>query len=201
VSFTTDPEIANAVATGLREMRRVVRGELTAAMLIENARTGSDAARPYIDGVMKSIGGGDKGVEDYLLSRERAYKYPGPPRGKHEYSAPDEDGKDWGWRPAKDSPLGPNGTPTEWERDWTPEEKIDNTVSLYKACAAYRERAGGMFDPLFFCSDYAAFAKQDEQEIKVLRFTPREGAMGYRVGGMKEWRVFTGRAVAQSGRG
>jgi hypothetical protein len=202
VSFTTDPVIAEAVANGLREMRRVAQGELTAAMLIENARTGADAKQPYIGPVMRAIGGGEPGMDDYLASRERAVHYPGPPRGKHEWSLDEKEGENkLGWRPVKDARPGPNGTPMRWERDWTPEEKIENAITLYKACAAFREHAGGVMDPLFFCSDYEAFAKQQDSEIKVLRFVPRAGAMGYRVSGMKEWRTFTGRAVILTGEG
>lgn len=50
-------------------------------------------------------------------------------------------------------------------------------------------------DPLFFASDSRALAAIPETEIKTLHYHPEQGAKGYQVSSLGEWRTFTGLAV------
>jgi hypothetical protein len=85
------------------------------------------------------------------------------------------------------------------ERPMSRDEKLDAAWEMFKRYSTAREHAGGRMDPLFFLTDREALAKVPVRDIKIMQFTPRPGARGYRVSALGEWRVHTGRAVKYSG--
>ena len=85
------------------------------------------------------------------------------------------------------------------ERPMSPDERLDSAWEMYKRYASAREYAGGRMDPMFFLTDREALAKVKVKDIKILKFTPRPKARGYRVSSLGEWRAHTGKAVRYAG--
>lgn len=84
-------------------------------------------------------------------------------------------------------------------RKMLPAEKQDAAFEMYKRFAMAREYAGGRMDPMFFMTDAAALSKVKVRDIKIMKFTPRKGAKGYKVSALGEWRVHTGKTVRYAG--
>lgn len=204
VSFTTNPELAQHIEQGLREMRAVARGEVTVQDLLDRAARGDEGSRPFLTQMIRSMHNvpdwkpGDpypRGTQDVL---------DGVKRGNYGLLLSPEDAK---------KELGPTFVPDpnaeglltpkrgrlyagpDFVRPMTEQEKIAAAVDYFKGWLAYREHAGGPADPLFFSSDPQALARVPEQDIATLRFRPRSGAQGYPMSGMNEWRTGSGRAV------
>lgn len=200
ISFTTDEPLAHHIQDSLHEFHDVLNGRKTARDLVEEARTGTGAARPFLKEMVGSYGDTDwhegkdfpHGMQAVLDGKVTKW------RATHLGQADMEIQHGSGWTPhpasvaihTKDGPVH-----TFWHRDATPEEQRENLANLYKHHSAWREYAGGKPDPLFFATDVHGFAKMDPKKFAVLKFHPRPGAQGYPLEGMGEWRTTDGRAV------
>lgn len=200
ISFTTDEPLAHHIQDSLHEFHDVLNGRKTAADLIEEARTGTGAAHPFLKEMVGSYGDTDwhegkdfpHGLQAVLDGKVTKW------RATHLGQADMEIQHGSGWTPhpasvaihTKDGPVH-----TFWHRDATPEEQRENLANLYKHHSAWREYAGGKPDPLFFATDVHGFAKMDPKKFAVLKFHPHPGAQGYPLEGMGEWRTTDGRAV------
>lgn len=196
ISFTDSEETAKQIRRAMLEMRDVASGKITPTTLIENARSGKDAKKPYLqpllDGHLMSQGELDACVSG--VERKEGGFGGGPPKRMNPTTRAFEPIA--GFEPVKETEYAP-GKFREYVRTKTPEERADDAVYLYKYLVALRERAGGPMDPLFFASDAAALAKVPDSEIQILKYEPVKTGMsaGYKVSALGEWRAFTGEAV------
>lgn len=204
ISFTTDPEVAADVERGLKEMRLVALGELTPSDLIEQAREGRDADRPWLETWVQHAYGspewhdGDpypQGLQD-VLDEVRPAPYGAIVKTLDEMR--EEYGP--GWRPREGAksitvPKGEVYAPMSVVRPMTSEEATAARIEMFKNWLMYRELAGGPENPVFFSSDAAGLANVPEAEIATLTVRPKSGARGYPMSGMKEWRTAAGEAV------
>jgi GNAT superfamily N-acetyltransferase/2'-5' RNA ligase len=211
ISFTADPEIARGIYENLLIARRVAAGEMTLDDLIETATKGEGANRPWINDILKSLGG-SSGTKDFGDKMVDALK-----RGvtwEQSMGRPPQEGwadqgtlrtKPGNWRPAPWSYHWTGGDGNEyysnWERDLTPKERQEAIFDFFKKWSFFREQAGGGLDPLYFMSDPEALGKTPESEIAILHFKPVPGAMGTQESALGEWRTYTGAAVKLVGEG
>ena len=189
ISFTTDRELAEVIASTIKLGRRVARGEVTVDDLMRDAREGVGTnGKPYDSDQLK------KQVED-IHRPQRKF-------GWKPTVATDSDGNPTSyeasfgpWEPDPKHEPNEKGNHVHWVRYPNEEQVLDRTMSAFKYWLAYREAAGGPPDPLFFLSDAAGLANLDEDEIKVVEAKPVEGAKGYQVSAMSEWRTWSGDSV------
>ena len=195
ISFTTDYLVAQQIYEAVYLAQKVAAGSLTEEDLINWAETGTGASHPYVDefkrGLQSIIGGEDPYGK--LLTGVKYRNTMGNP--------PTNDGE--GWKGDEGDYHWTGGDDIEryrrYTRPYTPDEAREARWSAYKAWLWAREQAGGGIDPLFFCTDNAALAKVDPDEIAIFEFKPAPGAMGVQVSGLGEWRTFSGKAVKMVG--
>jgi hypothetical protein len=207
ISFTHNKATADGIRAAILEMRDVALGKVTVRDMLARADSGSDATHPYgeaargywqpgwkqgdpeppglqalLDGLKSAYIGG------LGTAKEAAQRYGGA-----------------GWRPAPGAEVGKLGDGTVvapvWQRPATETEQRNSAIDAYKMFTAYREHAGGALDPLFFISDAAGLANVDPAQIQVMHFHPIDGAMGYQVSALGEWRTMSGEAVRLAGNG
>jgi len=202
VSLTTDlKKVAEPIFLGLLEGRLVARGELTIPMMIEIAREGTGAKRPWLDdwfaywGKQSDWEGGDipPGLQ-YLIDGEE-YMRPGlggteeSVQRHHKAATPWKGFEPWPYSKAK-------GVFLSFRRRLTEEEIVEGTFNTYKNWIGFREFAGGAINPLFFTSDphYLATIKPDQ--VAILEYYSFPGTKGFHVPGEAEYRIWDGDAVA-----
>lgn len=202
ISFTDSYEVAEAIEDGLREMQQVARGEITVSDMLEQAKNGTGAERPfYLDfiqyyardakpgdplpmGLVDLIAGCERNSRGWLMTVEEAHEKLGPEWYLDSEAKPIE------------VPKGTSYDQHSFIRDLSQAEIAERTVDVYKIFATWREQAGGRLDPLFFLSDTEALAKLPEEEIAIVSCAPAcEGARGWRADALGEWRVSTGEAA------
>lgn len=198
VSLTTSMEIATSIFTGLIEGNLVASGRLTIPMMIEMAREGAGASRPWL-----------KEWFGYNGRQQNEYRYPDVPEKLQmvmdgfEYSG--------GWPQTVEKQNAEYRAATPWvgvekwphgeglyrafRRKLTEEELIDRWFDVYKSWISYRDSAGGIVNPVFFSSDAVYLSKIKPSQIAILQFRPRENAHGYFVKGEAEYRIWDGEAV------
>jgi RNA:NAD 2'-phosphotransferase (TPT1/KptA family)/GNAT superfamily N-acetyltransferase/2'-5' RNA ligase/8-oxo-dGTP pyrophosphatase MutT (NUDIX family) len=206
ISFTDDMSIAQGIYDNLLIARKVAAGEMTLDDLISTATKGMGANRPWIDDILKSLGGSnpkDKiNVELDAIQRGVAFEH-GLGRPPDDEAILPQYRKPGPWRPTPWSQHWKGGDGEEkytyWERDLTPEEKQERVFEFFKKWSFWREQAGGGLDPLYFMSDPKALGQTPESEITILTFKAVPGAMGTRESALGEWRVYTGAAVQLTG--
>jgi len=206
ISFTDDMSIAQGIYDNLLIARKVAAGEMTLDDLISTATKGMGANRPWIDDILKSLGGSnpkDKiNVELDAIQRGVAFEH-GLGRPPDDEAILPQYRKPGPWRPTPWSQHWKGGDGEEkytyWERDLTAEEKQERVFEFFKKWSFWREQAGGGLDPLYFMSDPKALGQTPESEIAILTFKAVPGAMGTRESALGEWRVYTGAAVQLTG--
>jgi hypothetical protein len=73
---------------------------------------------------------------------------------------------------------------------------MEERYELWRSFASQREQHGGVMDPLFFSVNPERLAEIDPADIGVVTVNPVvEGAKGYQMGALGEWRIPTGKAV------
>jgi len=185
ISFTSDINTTYAILNGLLEMKKVVEGKFTVQDMLEMAKKGIGAKRPYIKELVKGATDVLGDLEDLSNGYVQYSSLARPPDNKHEW-IPVEDS---GWQGKDKKYYG------KWKRKRDEEEQLFALYQFYGRFSSYREQAGGMEDPLFFSADVKALANIPESEIAILEFRAKPGAMGYPLSGLIEWRVGTGEAV------
>lgn len=201
VSFTADRETALGIERGLREGVAVAKGDITVDELIDNAVTGSDADRPYIEDLYQ---GGTANI-----SGSRDWKKGDPePDGFQVLRAGRKLESDKMAYAEADLKPGEKLHGNTWQggdgntyaggitRPATKTEKQTARFELYKRTSTYREEAGGPLNPLFFAQDTGHLASTKKENIKVMKFKPaKKGAKGVRLSALGEIRTYTGDAV------
>jgi 8-oxo-dGTP pyrophosphatase MutT (NUDIX family) len=200
ISFTTDESIAHDIHRGIREMRQVARGERTVPQMIEEAKAGKNADRPYWAGAggVSKYYGSERG--EMTTGLDRLVRGMRGISGASSFADPHRPREPGDWRPSPGAETWQHkGTgealANSWERPATEGEKREDAIEFAKNFSAYRERAGGPSDPLFFSSDAHKLADIPEHHIQILKAHPKPGAKGYPMSGMKEWRTSAGGAV------
>lgn len=190
ISLTTHKPTAEHLLHSLHEYHDVLHGKITPDDLIEKAKKGVGAAKPYDD----FIRGGNEYYERAKdLEGDRTHA-----RGVHVLGEQPE-----GWEPKGES-IGQHkdsGKPIhmEWTRPVDPEERIHARSDLYKHFTWGRQFAGGHMDPLFVQNDPVEFAKKDPGEFSLLHVRPKPGAQGIRMNDREhgtdagEWRALSGK--------
>ncbi len=202
ISFTDDYKIAEGIYENLLIARKVAAGEMTLDDMIDTATRGVGANRPWINDILKSLGGSNKNdtinVELDALKRGVAFEH-GLGRPPDDEKILPQYRKPGPWRPTPWSQHWKGGDGEEkytyWERDLTAKEKQERVFEFFKKWSFWREQAGGGLDPLYFMSDPAGLAQVPESEIAILTFKAVPGAVGTRESALGEWRVYTGAAV------
>ena len=201
ISFTADKAVAESIATSVLEMRDVARGEITAADLIEKARTGADADRPYLENAMGYWQHGWKagdpipqGVQD-AINEEKSGRWQVLVRDEDRMRSilNEEDGPG-NWQPDPTTKIDHVGIDawSRWSRPMTEDEARDAAVDIYKITSTFREHAGGVMNPLFFSSDTKALANIPASDIGVVTVAPsRPGARGEVQSALGEWRTIS----------
>jgi GNAT superfamily N-acetyltransferase len=195
ISFTTDLKTAEAIYSAMITARRVARGEYSVPQMLEEAKRGDGAKRPWYPDL----------VAHYL--RDCSIKTNGLPytldaviRGvKYEHHMAETKESMPGWTPVEEFGHWTGGDDleryTQWERPMSPAEKREAEFDFFKRWCFFREQAGGQLDPLFFCTDTEGLAQVSESEIAIMKFKPVSGAMGTQESALGEWRTYTGKAV------
>lgn len=169
ISFSADLDVAKEIDRALHEGSAAARGDFTIEQMVRWAAEGVDAPKPYL-GFLYALVAGSKSVSD----EERA-----------EIDA----------RVAADpTDIPPNvqkvfDTYTNRERDY-------RNFEFYQSYwANARAHEGGPQYPLFWGVDKKSLADADASQFVILEFSPVEGAMGYQMGGLGEWRTVGGETV------
>jgi hypothetical protein len=185
ISYTDDLKTAYAILYGILEMKAVVEGRLTVPKMIEMAKEGVGASKPYseelIEGAQHAVGNLDDLANGYMSTSSLAR----PPDNESEW-IPDEKS---GWQGKDKRYYG------RWKRKRTEDEQIHALSMFHSRFSSAREHAGGMENPLFFAADVKSLREVPESEIAILQFKPKPGAKGYKLGGLHEWRTGTGTNV------
>lgn len=196
ISFTESLKVGREIKTAMLEARKVARKELSVSEMLEMARKGTGAKRPWIADLEFYFRGGKPGkgmsraiqllAEGYDLQWIMGFLTELP-----------------GWEPdpqSKPYMEAADGIPRYnlWIQPLSPEKEREYTFDFYKVWCSYRENAGGPMDPWFFSSDSEGLANTPEEEIALLEFKPIPGARGFKVSALGEWRTSTGKAVVLS---
>lgn len=195
VSYTDDPAVAQNIYDTMREAHSVARGEFTPHDMIEHARQGVGAPRPWLKDLWSYWNHeGEEpppGVRD-LLNGIRRYNNWSEANTAEGWAAkgftPDERSISWMGGDGQMRYSQPTGPRTE-------EDQREANFDFYKTWLAYRDHAGGPSNPLIMSSDVHGLAKLDPRDIGILQMTPKPGALGYQLSALGEWRTPTGQAV------
>ena len=199
ISLTTSHPMARDILRSLHEFHAVVNGDLTPQQMWDRAKRGDQGTRPYHEDIAHQFRSGwhegdplPTGLEGALTghevrmggmldTREEIERRHGP-----------------GWEPIEE--MGHHDAPRgrmyyAWRRKLDPDRAREQAAGFYKNFAFNRAQAGGPEDPLFVSTDTKAFAAKDPGDFAILHVRPREGAQGYQVGSMDEWRTGSGDAL------
>jgi 2'-5' RNA ligase len=207
ISFTADLPTAVGIERAIREAVEVLAGRVTLDEIIERAKTGSDAQRPYYNEWAESRSGPNGEEPKFLEWMRRGRKIDTSFQGallptlagwREALGVEDVEGVGEPYMGAKD------GVPrfASVTRPMTEEERQHAVWDVWRELAMSRENiGGGPIDPMFMSTDTAALARVDPNEIATLTVHPKPGAQGYPMSGLGEWRTATGDAVQVVGLG
>lgn len=199
ISFTDDYEIALAIYYSIKEAHQVVTFQKSPQDILEAAREGSTAKRPFLNDIIEYHAAYDKkSIEENRL-----------PIGiqsildgiiiKNDYwpESPEDFAKKHGegWLPYGKPWVSNENLYTTYYRKATEKEQRDMNFDLFKHYLHFREKAGGMENPLFFSSDIEGLARISPDDIAILVCKPKGEPLGYQVNSLGEWRTFAGDTV------
>ena len=188
ISFTDDFDIAKNIKRAMIEARKVASGEITIADMLDMARRGEGAKKPFYDSLTRVTS------EDVLERLARGYTRSDRGLGKLVSEVPSN------WIPINPQRNSRGETfAFSFERPMSPSEIRHQRFEIYKQLSFVRESAGGPENPLFMSTDVAKFAGTPEDQIRIIEYEPRPGAKGYQVSALGEWRTYSGNAVSSRG--
>ena len=193
ISFTTDPVLAQRIADTLVEAHDVMIGKITIVDLGERAKAagfwnGEAGALRLMTGQYTD----ENALRLWDETFVRHLIYERNPLGRAVSALPPGSVV----APA-DIVHGTDGVDRvfNWLQPMTAEQIDDSVLEGYKRFLAAQEYAGGPADPLFFLVKPSKIRAWDPARVGVVRATPIEGAHGYQVSSMGEWRTWAGGAV------
>ena len=208
ISLTEDEGVAKGIYNGILEARRVVLNEYTIEQMVKDAIEGKGAKRPWINDLrehwhIKT----DVSEKDIVAIAVKRFTYDvqaGFPKTLAELEK-EEEGRGKIYTPPRKPRLGWKGVEpvfkvidgenlyTNFIREKTEEEKMEARMDFFKQFCAFREAAGGPYDPLFFNNDVVNLSKLKPTDIGLLKFEGK--GEGFKPGGEGEWRIFSGHDV------
>lgn len=200
ISFTEDKNIADGIYSSMIEAKRVAAGEFTMEQMMELAKQGATATRPFLKEFVNWAGAyrssnkwnpGQPLPEDFqaILEGKKVVFTSYKGKIKEELDAENLEPLGEGWMSGRGQMWN------AWKRPMTAQEKQEIDFDQYKVFCYARESAGGALNPLFFSTDVAGLAKVPESEIAICQFKPIPGAMGTQQSALGEWRTYSGKAV------
>lgn len=201
ISFTDDIEIARGIKNSLLEARQACALQLTPHQMLEKAKKGEGAKRPFYEDILSQYGGVRKdqsmpiGLASFLKGRK--FESTVMPESLEEFMATKKKRGETGeWFPDENF-IWPHGNNlyTGFWRKMTRAEIVDANMQFFKGYSAFREAAGGPLDPCYFSTDPNALCKIPANEIGIVEVMPIDKATGYQVSALGEWRTHTGEAV------
>ena len=189
ISFTDDFDTAKNIKRAMIEARKVASGEITIADMLDMARRGEGAKKPFYDSLTRVTS------EDVLERLARGYTQSDRMMlGKLVSEVPSN------WIPINPQRNSQGKTfAFRFERPMSPSEIRHQRFEIYKQLSFVRESAGGPENPLFMSTDVARFAGTPEDQIRIIEYEPKPGAKGYQVSALGEWRTYSGDAVSSRG--
>lgn len=198
ISTTESLETARAIMGGLRMAHQVVRGKKDLRELIRDAASGRGAKREWLTDLIRGGTSHIPGEKDWAPGKPLPEAWQALLRNEKiitsEGGSPfDEATLPKGARPFGYSWQGGDDK-TRWTRARAPmsdDEKREHMTSAFKHWSAHREAAGGPEDPLFW-GDLDSLRKVRDRDLAIMKVTPKPGATGHKMGGMGEWRTYSG---------
>lgn len=191
VSMTEDFKIAESIRRTIYEGIKVVRGQLTIEELLDMARKGIDAQRPY-ENKLISCFESSCGPYKYFAQGKHLSSTEGLGEKVEDliakgYLIPDDIGS---WE-------GANGIKFShyYLRDLTEEELTRYRMSFYSCFAIRRQEAGGPIYAWFGFHDDNAFLKLDPEQVSILEYRAKSNTLGEYFPAEAEYRIFSGNAV------
>jgi len=198
ISFTENLKVAQDIYRTLIEGRKAMIGDLSIEEMVEQAQSGFGAEKPWINEWVESQKHevGTRTVEDvisyinsdYEISSSRLF-----PSTVEEFN----ENKKEQWQPIEESETGNRVPPTyrKFKKLLTNKEKVYRRFRAYHTWAWMREHAGGPEYGLFAFSDEQGLSSVPEDQIAILEFRSKPGAIGYQVSALGEWRTWSGETV------
>jgi len=198
VSLTSHHGTARNILRSMHEYHDVLNGRKTPQEMIDEARTGSSAERPFLhdwiglsghpvpeeDELPRPMRAVMEGHEVYtnptLRTREDMHEQEGPGW------EPEDEGRDFAGHHVHNGP---------WRRTPTPERRRQQLSEFYKNFSWARSWAKGPDNPLFSANDAEGFAHLDPRHFAIVHATPHPGAQGFPQSSLQEWRTASGDAV------
>lgn len=184
ISFTDDLDTAKDIKRALLEAKNVASGNLTVEQMVQMAEKGSGTRRPWMHQLKKSFESNYLPIEQLIQGVKTTRTI--LPKSPEQME---------GWTPVEAGKWSDKDMYTQWARRMTPEEKTEYLLDFYNSWATFRESAGGAMNPMFFLNDPVALANVLEDQIAILQYAPKPGAMGHKVSALGEWRTYSGEAV------
>jgi adenylate kinase family enzyme len=177
ISFTRSRETAEAIQEGLLLANRVMTGETSLQELFEQALKGEGADRPWVRQLVGDLTG--RGFSPDMMQMFWNAEQKGEPIEMHFAESVAHQGERMAqlWRPGE--PL-PKGAAEALEEKYnTPEKVAAGRFDFLRRWLFWREQAGGPVDPYFQHEDPSFLQHLDPREIRILKVSPPEGALGY----------------------
>lgn len=197
ISLTESKEVGKDIVRAFLEAKAVLNKKISIQKLLDDAYLGTNTrGKGWLTKLMQYFDPKWERGDDYPyavreLLEGKKYTYGGWPR------APEE-------RPGETPVRGPNGPYIGghgkelyflFTRPLTEEEWRERALSFYGTWSWFREYEGGPVYPLFFGANAETIAHADTRDIRLLEVEPIEGAQGYPVGSLGEWRTASGAAL------
>lgn len=185
ISFTDNRKVAEGIFYAVIEAHCIASGKIGVQTLIEQAMAGTGAKHPWLDNWLKHVHINPEWFrENYHdgqleLDEANSLVVLGTDLGRVLFGL--KRGEMFETIPC------------------TAKEKSEALFRVFKQWLFWREEAGGPLDPLFFMADQEYLGAVPLEEIAILKCTTKEGTMGCKVGGLAEWRIWSGEAIEHIG--
>lgn len=200
ISFTDNFSIAKQIYDALVDAQSVVSFKVTPQQMLNDATNGAGAKKPFINEIIKHYPGfNNKTYSIDNLPPSLKHVLEGIRVEQEYFPTPLEEFRQkhgTEWLPYGEKwPHGDDERYNFFYRPMTREEQITANFNLFKVFLFFREQAGGPLDPLFFLSDEHGLSQVDPKEIAILVCQPKQGALGYQVQALGEWRTYDGQSI------
>lgn len=205
ISFTSDLGVAKDIYRTLIEGKRAIVGEFSIEEMISQAQQGVGSQRPWDKEFVEAFKSnmGPKSLEEinnYINSDYQEANTVIFPETLEEFKTTNMRGKEnpEKWVPVESSRME-NMIPPKYRqfiRPLTPQEKAYRRFKAYHLWAWTKEYAGGGPSyPLFAFNDEEGLGRVKEDQVAILEFKPKPGALGYQVSALGEWRTWSGETI------
>lgn len=210
ISLSSDYDVAKSIYIAFTEVWQIYQGLIGFADLEYMAKHGVGAKRPYwkefVDSMYATISEGARKPPErwnwYLKGMEYEFQSSLPTtveKWKARKLKDESPEANAGWEGVVHESDGPHwkglGLYRIFVRPFVGIEKFNAVYEAYKQWCAWRGYAGGLPDPIFWGSPLEYFQGMDPENIAVIEYRSKPGALGLQMRGMKEWRIVDGRTL------